>query len=170
MPQNSEEDDHSRQLPTCRRCRVRKIKCDRGAPKCSNCTKAKAACIIVDPVTLEQYPRDYIRRLEERERELRLKLEDASPVLIHESATETTITAENDTPATQPSVSTLNPNGYVGDGSGLGFLRHVLSDPKWHHYKPQILQHLSERPNIPELSISANVQPPVEEATALLDN
>ncbi|KAK7970396.1 fungal-specific transcription factor domain-containing protein [Apiospora saccharicola] len=60
-------------LPACQRCKLRKIKCDRQAPKCSSCTKSKAACIIIDPVTLERYPREFIHRLEVREQEMQAK-------------------------------------------------------------------------------------------------
>lgn len=43
------EAERSKHLPACRRCRVRKIKCNRGAPKCANCTSSNAACIIWIP-------------------------------------------------------------------------------------------------------------------------
>jgi hypothetical protein len=63
-------------LPTCQKCKVRKVKYDRQAAKCSNCTRGNVACIIVDPITGEQYARDYIRRLEEQEAELKAKVGD----------------------------------------------------------------------------------------------
>ncbi|KAI9158632.1 Positive regulator of purine utilization [Paramyrothecium foliicola] len=146
---------------------MRKIKCNRAAPKCANCTSSNTSCIIVDPITSEQYPRDYIRELEEKEQQLRTSL-DTSPS--HAGALNT-IESDQDTPnSLAPTISTSRPTAFVGDGSGLSFLRHILSDAKWQVYKPQILHHLAERTQIPERNVSTNVLPPVEEATALMDN
>jgi hypothetical protein len=120
------EAERSKHLPACRRCRVRKIKCNRGAPKCANCTSSNAACIIVDPITSEQYPRDYIRELEERERQLRANL-DASPS--HASSAPLApleplepLETDQDTPnSLAPTVSAYRNSAFVGDGSGLRY-------------------------------------------------
>ena len=61
-------------LPACQKCKVRKVKCDRAGPKCGNCTKGSVACIIIDPVTGQQYARGYISQLEEQEAELKAKV------------------------------------------------------------------------------------------------
>lgn len=66
------------QLPACQRCRLRKVRCDRSAPKCANCTKSNVACIIVDPETGEKYARDYLRRLQEEEAALKAQLGDCT--------------------------------------------------------------------------------------------
>lgn len=151
--------ERSRQLPACQRCRTRKIKCDRGAPKCSRCAKAKATCLVVDPVTAETYSRDFISRLEERERELRAAIEaSATPNL----------TGTHDSHTSPASVSRAN--AFVGDGSGLGLMRAIFSDQRWQSYEPQLLEQLAERPQIPELDVIQNQQPSVEEASNLLEN
>ncbi|KAH6957880.1 hypothetical protein BKA56DRAFT_624508 [Ilyonectria sp. MPI-CAGE-AT-0026] len=117
MSSEPQVDERFRQIPVCRRCRLRKIKCDRGVPKCSNCTKSSSACIIVDPITSEQYPRDYIRRLEDEERQLLAKLETLSP---QDPPAIVDPPQDDETPRSLPStVSTARPNGFVGDGSGL---------------------------------------------------
>ncbi|KAI6540156.1 hypothetical protein MCOR10_001023 [Pyricularia oryzae] len=179
-------------LPACQRCKLRKIRCDRQAPKCSGCTKSQAACVVVDPITSERYHRSFIHELEERERELQGRISAASGAAIVTPSSETAADAENParpatgsdvgrrrtgtdeqhTPGGQVSVSDSPTahRGFVGDGSGLSFLRFIFQDPRWRSYEPQIMQLLAERPQIPELAISSIPQPPREEATALLDN
>ncbi|KAK8088765.1 hypothetical protein PG997_003726 [Apiospora hydei] len=174
-------------LPACQRCKLRKIKCDRQAPKCSGCTKSKAACIILDPVTSERYPRDFIHRLEVRAQELQAKVAAAAapttattPISegshtaagAGDSNTEEPgpVAAAERTPSNQALDSPAASRGFVGDGSGLSFLRFIFQDSRWRVYEPQIMQLLAERPQIPELTISPNTQPTLDEATALLDN
>lgn len=119
-------------LPACQRCKLRKIKCDRQAPKCSSCTKSKATCLVIDPVTSERYPRDFIHRLELREQDLQAKAAAAARATpISESGatggsagrsnTEEPgliATAER-TPSNQALDSPARSRGFVGDGSGL---------------------------------------------------
>ncbi|KAK6842308.1 hypothetical protein PG987_003168 [Apiospora arundinis] len=178
-------------LPACQRCKLRKIKCDRQAPKCSNCTKqSNAACIIVDPVTSERYPRDFIHRLELRKQELEAKVAATDTVAVTASpisedgntgdgvernptAANADADADERTTITQVPDSPTTSRGFVGDGSGLSFLRFIFQDSRWRVYEPQIMQLLSERPQIPELTISrsrGNPQPTLDEAAALLDN
>lgn len=157
--------ERGRQLPACQRCKTRKIKCDRGAPKCSRCTKAKATCLVVDPVTAETYSRDFISRLEEKEKELRAAVEaSVTPNLteggLHDGHAES---------LTSPS-SISRANAFVGDGSGLGLMRAIFSDQRWQAYEPQLLEQLAERPQIPELDVVQNQQPSIGEASTLLDN
>jgi len=105
------------QIPACQRCRLRKIKCDHAAPKCSGCTKASAACIIIDPFTQKQYTRDYIGELEQKEKELLGK----TPAASERSVTNATPNEQADTsPKDAPSAeSTTTFGGYVGESSGL---------------------------------------------------
>jgi len=165
----SEERDY--QLPACQKCKLRKIKCDRQTPKCSGCMKGSVACIIVDPITGEQYARDYIRQLEEKERGLKRRLGETddgaamSPTLTEKSdAIERTPTG----PAT--AASTGSHSGFVGDGSGLGFLQNILSDNKWQHHRAHILGQLANRPRIVNHHLAPNALPPAEEAEQLLEN
>lgn len=74
----------------------------------------------MDPITNENYPRDYIRQLEDKERQLREKIEG--------SVTQTTATTsgandeeavEESPESAQSTASTARLNGFVGDGSGL---------------------------------------------------
>jgi hypothetical protein len=165
----SEERDY--QLPACQKCKLRKIKCDRQAPKCSNCTKASVACIIVDPITGEQHARDYIRQLEEKERILRQRLGETddggvvSPVL-----TEGSDAVERTPTGLATAASTGSHGGFVGDGSGLGFLQNILSHTKWQHHRAHILGQLANRPRIVKRHLVPNALPPPEEAQQLLDN
>ncbi|TLD21359.1 hypothetical protein PspLS_09268 [Pyricularia sp. CBS 133598] len=169
-------------LPACQRCKLRKIRCNRQAPKCSNCTKSQAACVVIDPITSERYHRPFIHQLEERERELQERISSANGAIVTPSS-ETAADAENPgrpatgsdvgqrqtgteeqhTPGNQVSVSD-SPTAH------RGFLRFIFQDPRWRIYEPQIIQLLAERPQIPELAISSIPQPPREEANALLDN
>lgn len=118
-------DDRDALLPACQKCKLRKVRCDRRAPKCGNCVKGNVACIIIDPVTGERYARDFIRQLEETEKQLRQRLGD--DISTGAGAVETvtsTVTSRSDEadrtpwgPATGETVGSHS--GFVGDGSGL---------------------------------------------------
>jgi hypothetical protein len=158
-------------LPACQKCKVRKVKCDRQAPKCSHCTKGNVACIIVDPVTGEQYARDYVRQLEEQEAELRAKVDERASQR-GEARTVATIRSE----VTEPSPagpltggSHASQSGFVGHGSGLGFLHSILSEAKWQRHRTRILNQLATRPRIQKLHITPHPLPPLEEAERLLE-
>jgi hypothetical protein len=106
------------QIPACQRCRLRKIKCDHAAPKCSGCTKATAACIIIDPFTQKQYTRDYIHELERKEKELLGKARPDS----ERSASNATPNEVDTSPRDAPSAeSTTTYGGYVGESSGMKY-------------------------------------------------
>jgi hypothetical protein len=170
-------------LPACQKCKVRKVKCDRQAPKCSSCTKGNVACIIVDPVTGEQYARDYIKQLEEQEAELKAKLGDRASQR-GEARQSTTTTSEAfdaslgpapPTPAgppTEPLTGGTNAShsGFVGDGSGLGFLQSILSEAKWQRHRTRILNQLGPHPRIRKLQLTPNALPSLQEAEELLQN
>jgi hypothetical protein len=105
-------------LPACSKCRVRKVRCDRQAPKCGNCTKGNVACIIVDVITGEQYARDYIQQLENEE--ARLKAQAGYRTSSNGSGPQHTGPADS-TPRGPPTAETIaSHSGFVGDGSGLG--------------------------------------------------
>jgi hypothetical protein len=167
-------DERDYQLPACQKCKLRKIKCDRQAPKCSNCTKGNVSCIIVDPLTSEQYARDYIRRLEEKEQSLKQRLGDSN----NRAEDTPAFTERSDGLGRTPTgpagaataASTGSHGGFVGDGSGLGFLQNILSDVKWQHHRAHILRQLANRPQVVKYRPEPNVLPPPEEAQRLLDN
>jgi hypothetical protein len=52
----------------------------------------------------------------------------------------------------------------------LSFLHSIFLDKRWQLYKAQILRHLAERTQIPELVVALNPRPTVEEGSRLLDN
>ena len=56
----------SRSIAACRRCRVKKIKCDQEFPKCTRCAKAGLECVSVDPSTGREVARSYVFHLEEK--------------------------------------------------------------------------------------------------------
>ncbi|KAJ4986211.1 Zn(II)2Cys6 transcription factor [Stagonosporopsis vannaccii] len=158
----------SPQLPACAKCRLRKVRCDRQAPKCGNCTKGKVACIIVDIATGEQYARDYIQKLEEEEARLKLQLQSriSQDVAAPGQSDRTEQTPRG--PLTGETVASHS--GFVGDGSGLGFLHHILSEEKWQQHRPRILEQLADRPRISKQSIKPHEFPPLSEAEQLLEN
>jgi hypothetical protein len=181
-------------LPACQKCKIRKVRCDRQAPKCAHCTKGNVACIIVDPVTGEQYARDYIRQLEEQEAGLRARLgesvserrdtiaRDASTNRSEETEFSPTgpptgpltgpLTGPITGPITGPPTggSTASQSGFVGDGSGLGFLCSILAEAKWQRHRTRILDQLATRPRIQKLHLNPNPLPPLQEAEHLLEN
>ncbi|KAI4629021.1 uncharacterized protein J4E87_003281 [Alternaria ethzedia] len=157
------------QLPACQKCKLRKVKCDRQAPKCTSCRKGNIACIIVDPITGEQYARAYIRQLEEKELSLQRRLGDLDDTGVVTPASTERSDAANQTP-TGPETATSSgtQSGFVGDGSGLGFLQNILSDTKWQHHRAQILEQLAKRPRIAKYRPVARALPPPAQAQLLI--
>jgi len=159
------------QLPACQKCRLRKVKCDRQAPKCTNCRKGNAACIIVDAITGEQYARDYIRQLEEKELNLQRRLGDLDDNGVATPASNERSDDANRTPTGPETVTSSDTqSGFVGDGSGLGFLQNILSDTKWQHHRAQILEQLAKRPRIARHRPVARALPLLAQARQLFDN
>jgi hypothetical protein len=149
------------QLPACQKCKLRKVRCDRQAPKCTNCTKGEVACIIVDPESGEHYSRGFIAQLEQEEISLNERLDGfrrvATSPTTHSVSTPTSDDAERR-------------SYYVGDGSGLGFLDSILSDARWQQHRTHILNQLAARPRMHRQHLTPNSLPPPHEAKQLLDN
>lgn len=59
-----------RLITACLRCRLKKVKCDRKFPTCTNCSKADTPCVIKDPSTGEEVLRFTIHGLETRLQEV----------------------------------------------------------------------------------------------------
>lgn len=65
----------SRVITACKRCRSRKIKCDKAFPRCGNCVKANCdECICVDGTTGESISRSYIWDIENQLTQLKSEL------------------------------------------------------------------------------------------------
>ncbi|KAH7346925.1 hypothetical protein BKA66DRAFT_542872, partial [Pyrenochaeta sp. MPI-SDFR-AT-0127] len=159
---------NSAQLPACSKCRIRKVRCDRRAPKCSNCTKGSVACIMVDSVTGKQYTRDYIRQLESQEARLRERQHERA---LHNRTTTSGFDSAEHTPQGPLTGETSTSHGgFVGDGSGLGFLHHILSEAKWQRHRTRILEQLADRPQMARNPISPNDLPSLHEAEEFLEN
>lgn len=129
--------DHSH-LHACKRCRGRKIKCDKKAPKCSACEKGGSDCVFIEPVTLAEYTRETIAELEAREAGLQKSLQNVlsqHSYLTSADAEESPNTAKND---------------YVGEGSGVKFLETVLQNPRWSGLRARLVGDLSDKAQIKE--------------------
>ncbi|KAL3298826.1 transcription activator protein acu-15 [Colletotrichum asianum] len=50
----------------CTFCKERRLRCDGQSPKCGHCLESEQDCVVVDPETGQQRPRDYLKSLEER--------------------------------------------------------------------------------------------------------
>lgn len=55
-----------RSVAACKRCRIRKIKCDNKFPSCTKCIQAQEPCITIDPSTRREIPRSYVVYLEDK--------------------------------------------------------------------------------------------------------
>ncbi|KAG0657492.1 Fungal specific transcription factor [Maudiozyma exigua] len=107
-------------ITACKRCKLKKIKCDKLLPTCLGCKKANVACISVDQATGEDIPRSYVLFLEDTLRTLLEKLETENI-----STTEINSTlpiSSNDPPYSGSSISSgsdskyyLKDNGLLGD-------------------------------------------------------
>ena len=146
---------HASRLPACERCRIRKTRCDRAAPKCTSCHKGNSACVILDPTSNEKVSRAAIHELE-----VRLKdLESKHAVQTRRSAT-----------ATSPSDHRRQQSLYVGDGSGLNLFSEVSRNAEGHTDRVQLLRHL-DVPS-PSAQRQANIHPlpPYDQAIKLIDH
>ncbi|SCN76727.1 related to transcription activator protein acu-15 [Fusarium fujikuroi] len=91
-----------RVLVACQRCKSRRQKCDNSSPACSNCDKANVSCVYSN----QAYPSSYVKRLEERVRQL-----EANEAAVQCSSTEVPNTRNlcsrpaGDFPTTVPSES-----------------------------------------------------------------
>ncbi|OWB61317.1 DNA binding protein [[Candida] boidinii] len=56
----------SRSITACKRCRLKKTKCDQKFPRCGKCEKANVDCVSIDPATGREIPRSYIVLLEDK--------------------------------------------------------------------------------------------------------
>jgi hypothetical protein len=171
------------QLPACQKCKLRKIRCDRAAPKCGNCTSHHVTCLIVDPETGQQYARDYVQNLEQEARNLREQLDARGFTGLNVvDGTSPSIAAAHSTstPRDHPSLGTTTAtpsqhrqpshSHFVGDGSGLGFLQSILSDAKWQQHRARILNQLAARPRLQRQRPTPNQLPALPEAELLLEN
>lgn len=71
----SDDDRINRLVTVCIRCRMKKVKCDRKFPHCTNCEKSGLECILMDPTTGEQMSRMSVQRLEAQLKEVTQELE-----------------------------------------------------------------------------------------------
>ncbi|KAG9188908.1 hypothetical protein G6011_07613 [Alternaria panax] len=55
-----------RTMLACTHCKSKKLKCDGHTPKCQNCVRSGRECLVEDPATGLQRPRDYLQSLETR--------------------------------------------------------------------------------------------------------
>lgn len=67
---NYDINDALKTLPTCNRCRQRRIKCDNDLPACRGCAKAQVQCSFHDHACSEDVPRSYLLSLMNRLQEL----------------------------------------------------------------------------------------------------
>ncbi|SCV05504.1 LANO_0H08944g1_1 [Lachancea nothofagi CBS 11611] len=66
----------TRSIAACKRCRVKKIKCDQRFPSCSKCATSNEPCVSVDPATGRDVPRSYVVFLEDRLEAMVKKLQE----------------------------------------------------------------------------------------------
>ncbi|KAF1940938.1 hypothetical protein EJ02DRAFT_466970 [Clathrospora elynae] len=68
-----------RTMLACTGCKQRKLKCDGQKPKCQNCIRSNRDCLVEDPATGLQRPRDYLQCLEARVAYLESLLQQTRP-------------------------------------------------------------------------------------------
>ncbi|CAI4045724.1 Ppr1p SKDI_12G0700 [Saccharomyces kudriavzevii IFO 1802] len=56
----------SKSRTACKRCRLKKIKCDQEFPSCKRCANLEVPCVSLDPATGKDVPRSYVCFLEDR--------------------------------------------------------------------------------------------------------
>lgn len=73
MGETAKDSDPVRTTAVCQRCRLKKIKCDEGLPRCRGCERNDLPCMQIDPTTGREIPRGYVQRLEEELQEWKRK-------------------------------------------------------------------------------------------------
>ena len=106
-------------ITACKRCKLKKIKCDKLLPTCLSCRKAKVACISVDQATGEDIPRSYVLFLEDTLRTLLDKLKSEK---INTADIKSTLPVASDDPPYSGSSISSDPNSkyYLKDNGLLG--------------------------------------------------
>jgi len=107
-PESSPKDSHTfgldlevlqsttKLLPSCNRCRARRIKCEREVLECQNCIDSGSVCIYKDKLLARDIPCSYIETLQYR---------------LHEMINNEAQTQQNDTPMTISPQTVLQPPG-----------------------------------------------------------
>lgn len=74
----------TKSISACKRCRLKKIKCDQEFPSCRKCARANEPCVSLDPATGRDVPRSYVIFLEDRLTAMMNKLKDCGvdPALV----------------------------------------------------------------------------------------
>lgn len=98
-------------LPACEKCRLRKIRCDNLAPKCTPCQRRSVACIIIDSSTQKQYTRQNVQELEDRLKHLEAQTKS------HEGFPSIGVLPPSALSANWEEATAGTP--FVGDGSGI---------------------------------------------------
>lgn len=70
-----DEDRVQRLVTACIRCRLKKIKCDRKIPQCTNCEKSSTDCVMLDPRTGAHFSRVTIQSLETQVSDMQAELD-----------------------------------------------------------------------------------------------
>lgn len=97
-------------LPACEKCRLRKIRCDNLAPKCTPCGRRNLACVIVDPSTQQRYSRQNVQELVDRLRHLEAQNKHHETISPTGALLAPTVSDWEETTVGTP---------FVGDGSGI---------------------------------------------------
>ncbi|KAK5056527.1 hypothetical protein LTR84_012058 [Exophiala bonariae] len=139
-------------LPACERCRIRKVKCDTYAPKCTGCMRGNAACIIVDPLTNERYTRDGLVQMEQKLRLLEANAVATSP----------------DKVTSDKGIQKGTKIHFVGDGSGLNFFERLSTTARTRlpslNESPSAVHH----PSYNSSAVTPQILPNLDTATLLI--
>ncbi|KAH8880218.1 hypothetical protein GQ53DRAFT_546723 [Thozetella sp. PMI_491] len=108
----------------CKRCRLRKVKCDCQYPVCTGCLKARVPCIVADQSASREYTQAEVSELEERVADLEAILSEAA-ASVPEPADMTCVSTPN-----APESQNRPPKGsaprYVGREVGVDFFQPIL--------------------------------------------
>ncbi|KAL4875624.1 putative transcriptional activator protein acu-15 [Aspergillus karnatakaensis] len=121
----------NRTLIACVHCKERKLKCDDRTSGCENCRRWGVVCLVEDPSTRRQHPRNYLETLEQRVAYLENVLKQYRPDLAndhlsphHAPTLNPTTERQPDTPSTvsKAHADDEKPNELDGLASKVGLL------------------------------------------------
>ncbi|KAF2107975.1 hypothetical protein BDV96DRAFT_692949 [Lophiotrema nucula] len=160
-------------LPSCSRCRRRRIKCDSLLPACANCEKSSEPCEYPDHVLDQPISREHLASLTARYDELmaiKAELSANSSTTFGDTPGSTSSTANAELPWVTASASGTNDESYWGSSSAytkLGALIRIQSrlpdlPPTTSNILPGLLEALPRAQpgsiNLPTLDVSIAMQ------------
>ncbi|KAL2854996.1 fungal-specific transcription factor domain-containing protein [Aspergillus pseudoustus] len=109
----------NRTLIACINCKEKKLKCDNKISGCDNCHRWGIVCLVEDPATRRQHPRNYLETLEQRVAFLEDTLKQYRPDLANDHLSQYTTHPQPESARAQFRMPQQDSENSTGTGTGL---------------------------------------------------